>query len=336
MAKALLIENGPVQVHFMCGIDPTVRAFADQLHRIVRDELEALGAFLDIRLGERFERFEDLGDRLARREQTILVLVGHADKGGAMTVQDAWGAMGLTPTAMAAALRDSEVRIVVAMTCWGAAMAETLTKAGVVDVAIGLSEPLALGGALGYTRGFLRGLARGRSIAEAHLSGQSKAAGRLGETADQIALLPAEGEVLAKAIFEPPVFCLIGRVPDAHRREVEKLVKHLSPHRAVYVDNAGIADDVFQRILANIGMARVIMVLFEGDRVRDADILEQVTRSIDRARDGSARVFPLYLEGTESTSQVPYGLRRIRPAFLEDRRYGGKVERLAEDLKRLV
>lgn len=308
------------------------------IREAVQGEVAEAHATLDFRFDEAVYRMQDLNRALDARQTRILQFVSHGTTEGELLVADLFNALDLTKENLAGMLRSRGVDILIVTACHGGAVARHLVDAGAVRVAIGINaaDPISFAASAAFSTAFYGALARGRSIADAFESGRSHAAVRDVIEADRLEIFAESGAAQNEALLEPPDFYIIGSPSEAHASVVEKLRAALRPHTLFHEGDIpfGAATD---ELLGNrLEMAKVIMVLFEGQRMQNVTNLEQVARAVEKAEFKHARLFPLYLEGTRADNRVPFGLRRLQPAFLEDRRYRGDIEKLAKDLERLV
>lgn len=118
----------------------------------------------------------------------------------------------------------------------------------------------------------------------------------------------------------------------------EKLQAAMPATRIFHIGQLGFGQLTDEGLDHAIDTAKVTMVLFDGGRVTDADTLEQVRSAVERQRSkggNPGRLFPLYMQGT-TPDRVPYGLRRLQPAFLHDPRINGDYNRFAQILQPLL
>lgn len=333
MAAELMEMRRPVGVCTWVGRD--VDDLAQVIMGEVGEEVADAGAWLDFRFEAPVASVDALAAAVASDRYGILQIVSHAGEDGIMEVSDVWGSLSMTPENLARALRGASVRLAVVVTCFGAKVAEALVASGAVEVAVGIDMPLTFSAARAFSRGFYRGLARGRSIARAFADGQRHAAARDGAKVDRLRLFGAAAAT-EKAVFAPPAFYLVGTPSPARADVIDRLRAALEPHRVFHMRDVQLGTDVGETLASRLEMAQVVMVLFEGERIGDAQALEEVKTAIDEAQRRDARVFPLYLTGTRPSRYVPFGLRRLAPLFVEDPRYGGDFGKVAAALGSLV
>lgn len=314
------------------GTGPKIVELADTLIEDLKDEVRRLGADRHFTFGPIIDSFDELARSIQTGTHRVLQIVSHASGHGDMPIEDVWGEFKLAPEGLIGLLKDNDIDIVLVNTCHGAVIAELLIDAGAVRAAVGIEPAQTAAGARAFTRAFIRSLAMGQTIEKAFANGKGQAAGRLHQHAELFSLFPADGEVSRERLFSPPDFYLIGHPTDGHVSTVQQLRQALAPCTSFHVDDTQFGDDETEEMLGQLAMAKVIMVLFEGHRVRDARLLEEVVRAVERAARGKARVFPLYLEGTTDSREVPFGLLRVKAAFLQGRKYRGDVTALARDL----
>ncbi|MCB9553253.1 MAG: hypothetical protein H6705_15510 [Myxococcales bacterium] len=333
MAAELMEMRRPVGVCTWVGRD------VDDLAHVIMSEVEAevadAGAGLDFRFEAPLSSAEMVARRVSDGRDGILQIISHAGEDGIMEVSDVWGSLSMTAENLARHLSGASVRVAVVVTCYGAKIAEALVQAKAVDVAVGMDMPLPFSVARAFSQGFYRGLARGRSIERAFADGQRHAAARDGVKVDRLRLF-GEAAATGKAVFAPPAFYLVGTPSPARADVIDRLRAALAPHRVFHMRDVQFGADVGETLTSRLEMAQVVMVLFEGERIGDAQALEEVKTAIDEAQRREARVFPLYLTGTRPSRYVPFGLRRLAPLFVEDPRYGGDLAKVAAALEALV
>lgn len=309
----------------------------------VKAEVLHTGAGVEFAFSPLIAGHDALAKQVQLREAAILHIICHATPGGEMSAEDVWGALDLTPKNLGLLLQGNGIAVVLVTACHGGVIARALVEAGVVEAAIGIDLRLKFSGARAFSRGFFRSLARGCTLGQAVADGKGQAAGRIGSDVDHLHFATRDDATAAKVAFVPPTYYVVGLPSEKSEPVVERLRAALAPDRLLYIDGQGFGEVSADQMLSGLELAKVIMVLFEGERTDDATMLDQVARAVQRASGqvpGQAmrrvRVFPLYLEGTTPNPFVPFGLLRLTPAYLEDRRYNGDVEKLAADIKKLV
>lgn len=325
---------GPVVVCSFVGRD------LDQLARGIRHEAVEMtsrsGAYLDFAFEEPISGCENLAARLREGGTTILQIVSHGGEDGTLSIDDVWGSLELDASTLGELLKRASVGIVVLSCCHGAEMARQLAESGACRVAIGVDFPLSLAGVRGFSSAFYHALALGKTIIDAFEAGRAQAVARMGTDINQIKLYTGEAGVEDSLVFHRPTFYFIGDPSEHHEATITALSRSLAPYRVFHVDDTVFGEDEFEMMMANLTMARIFLVLFEGHRVQDARALEQITRAVGHTHGRRARIIPLYLEGTTPNSNVPFNLMRLKPAYLNGRRYRGDVVKLARDLKALA
>lgn len=333
MAAELMEMRRPV------GVCTWVGRKVDELAKVIMAEVAAevadAGAWLDFHFEGPVASVEALAAELSSARHGILQIISHAGDDGVMEVSDVWGSLDMAPESLARMLRGASVRVAVVVTCFGAKIAEALVASGAVEVAVGMDMPLPFSVARAFSRGFYRELARGRSIERAFADGQRQAAGRDGEKVDRLRLFGAP-TAIAKAVFAPPEFFLVGTPSSAREKMVDELRAALAPARVFQERDVELAESIGETLASRLEMAQVMVVLFEGKRIEDERALEAVSRAIGEVRRRQARVFPLYLTGTEASHRVPFGMSRVQPLFVEEPPYGGDMTKVAEALKKLL
>lgn len=349
----------PIRVLTYFGKEPKVRQLGGAIRAASIEEIESAGAAGAFEFIEpQVTTVEGLARALNDEAPRILHLVSHADPAGGLEVRDIWGDLELTPQTLAQMLDGKNVRAVILNTCYGARIAETLVKMDAVGLAFGYDQKLNFAAALAMAQGFYRGLASGMGPAEAARSSGAWAAARIAREnkkrraqaeKTRIEFTPGVIEVHVHEshrddpLIGQPDFHIISPDTEEHLTVVDTLVEALSPHRVFHIEQAryDFGGDLRELVDESLRHARVIMLLFEGKRIRDEDLLDEVTTAIAQARKRGVRIFPLHLEGTRADADaylldVPYGLRRLVPAYLNDRRIKGDFDKLAEMLKRLL
>lgn len=342
----LLTQRRPVRVLTVHGREETVQPQVEPLAKALRKralaEVIRTGAERDFEFHEVVSTLEALTRALAAWRPDVLQVVGHGNQQGVMSIADMWSTgdtpsyVALTPAKLGEMLRDTGVELAVVTTCHGAAMAQPLAESGAVTAAIGVDLPLGNDGALAFTPALYHALARGKSLDGAVDDGRRRAVGRMGDDAARISLFEASTGVGEAQLYRPPTFYVIGHALDRHADFIERLSTALAPERTLYVRRTAFGEDEMAVMLDGIERAEVIMVLFEGERVEDETLLEQVARAIYEAQTRPVKVFPVYLEGRRASRNVPFGLMRVKPAYLADYSGPKDVEALAADIAQLV
>lgn len=340
--RQMLSERRPIGVITYRGTNAAdtkdVEPLADGILDEVQAEVRRTGAGAEFRFTPMITGYDNLAAQVQLRKATILQIICHASRDGVMSVDDVWGALGLTPESFARLVAGNGIAVVLVTACHGAGIARALVESGAVEAAIGIDLPLKFAGARAFSRGFFRSLARGRTLAEAVADGKGQAAGRIEGDVDHLHLITRDDATAAKVAFVPPTYYVIGSPSDDHKTVIERLRAGLAPDRLLHVDDAKFGEVETDLMLTGIEMAQLVLVLFEGERIVDPKVLEQVVRVIERAKGHGlpVRVFPLYLTGTTPHRDVPFGMSRVTPAYLQHPRYRGDVEKLAADIKALV
>lgn len=354
-----------VRVLTYAGTEPEVERLARVIHGVCSREISEVGGGDAIVFDPVVQGVEALTDGVVAERAQILHIVSHASRQGHLEMTDIWGDLALTPVGIVDMLRERGVKVAIVTTCFGVEIARLLVDAQVVDLAVGCNVELSNDVALAFCRGFYRSLAGGRTPYQAAEDGRTSAAPRLREDErrrreerERRGLPAPEGgdlpllEILERAgayddpMVDQPVFHIIGDPSEGHAEAIDTLIKELQPHRVFHLNRMRWGDLGPEQIAASIRNARVVMLLMEDDPIIDFELLDQVQAAINRLREGGRRgqrmpfrLFPLYLDGTRETvkpSKVPYGMQRLVPAFLNDRRLGGSYGALAESLKELI
>jgi len=339
MSAETLLTTPPVRIVTYWG--DGVEGLAEEIVNAASDELKAVGAWKDTIVEAPTPDAEQLQRAITAPEPlTVLQIISHASTTGRvlfnypkMPDEGGWRQVGVGGQTIARMLDGRGVRVALVLTCFGDQIAKAVTESGVVDMAIGTDRPFEMGTAFAFPQGFYRSLALGRSLREAAEDGIAWARPRMEGWKGTLQPFFRDGAD-ESPLFRPPVFHVIGDDHDA----VEALITALSPHRVFHIDRAAFGTLREAEIDASLAVARVVMVLFKGHRVEDAELLEQVKTAVDQARLRGRRVrlFPLYLEGTTPSPLVPYGLRRLTPAYLHGRGIDGDYDKLAARLTPLI
>lgn len=344
--RELMTVERPVKIAFLQGLDADGtggEAAADgddvgALTKLIFDDTDVAmddrAAYLDFDLVEVQGSVSRFVDGVQERDYTVVQLISHADAGGYSEVADVWGAFELDPENLARALRGCGVRVVLVTTCFGTAIAEALMKHDACDVAIGFPDPQPFGMARAFSRGFYRSLFHGRTIREAFEDGKGQAAVRFGATIDRMVICEREDGCADRALFAPPVYYFIGSPSERHKATFDRLKAALAAHRPTFHASDKLFGDAGEDLMTTrLEMCQVVMVLFEGQRIRDKDLLNQIAAAIEQAQHRGVRCFPVYLEGTRPHRRLPLGLKRLHPAYIENEL---SPEALAERIKPLV
>lgn len=318
-----------------------VAGLAAEVVAAERAELEALGASRDTTVEAPTADAEVLQRHIVDPAPlTVLQIVSHASSTGRiafdypqMPDEGDWRSVGVGGETIAKMVAGRGVRVALILTCYGNRIAEAVTRSGAVDLAIGADRALEMGTSFAFPQGFFRALALGRPLDAAAEDGIAWARPRMEGWDGTLEVHVREGADLSP-IYGRPVFHLIGEDGEV----VDALVERLRPYRVFHVDRLAFGSLRTAEIEASLEAAKVVMVLFHGERVEDAELLEQVASAVDQARlrGSDVRVFPLYLEGRSHSPHVPYGLRRLTPAYLHGRGIDGSYDALAARLLALI
>lgn len=337
----VLGDQWPVGVCFFVGRGEDVKALAGQIDKDIRQVLKEEHAEVDMRLGKPIQQdIEALASTLATDQWPILQFVSHGTPEGDLDVDDAWGQLYVAKDRLSAIVRGHNVKLAIVLSCYGAEIARQLVDDGAVDVAIGMYIPMEFGVALAFSKGFHLSIARGYSIRRAFADGLARASLRASDYPEELHLFTAPGSGAADLqMCDPADFFLVGNPSDDDA--IEQMIKALRPHTGFHVDYSLFdpegpnyaGADMAKLMMSRFEAAKVVMLLFEGQRDEDATIAEVVARAVDKAAEGEVRMFPVYLKGTRPNRNLPFGMMRVVPAFLE--RFGS-YEKLGKQLARLI
>lgn len=332
----------PVGVCFYVGDGPEVKLLADHVHEGVRKAIEQRHAHIDFDLGEPIERdVEALGRAIQSDDRSILHIVAHGDPDGDLEGADEWGDLCVDRRKLSTLIGGHRVHLALVMSCYGAALARQLTEDGAVDVAVGMTVSMPFSVASAFSRGFFDALAAGRTIRQAFADARGVAGLRADDLPDTLHLFEREGSGAADLpMFQPAEFFLLGTPSD--EQAIPRLIEALEPRVGFHVDYSLLDEsssrymglDAARVLLSRFAQAKVVMLLFEGARDEDAKVAELVARAVHRAVGGEVRLFPVYLRGTTPNPNLPFGMFRLVPAYLE--KFGDSYARLGAALQKLV
>jgi len=330
----LMKTHRPIGVLTFAGRD--VDGLADGIMNLVTEDIERVGAYRDYRLRPIIRQdFAALADEVEAERNTILQIVSHANKAGEMSIEDIWGHLELDKAALSALLKSHGIEIALITTCFGGRIAEELVGSGAVKIAIGVDLPLPFAAAQAFSQGFHRSLARGLTIQRAFDNAKARALSRSGAEHAAFHLFARKDRHAEKAVLARPELFLIGS-DSLDPGVIDALCESVAPHRAFHPTQLDEGDDVFEALTVRLEMARMIVMLFDGERVRDQHMLTQAQVAVARAWKEGVRIFPMYLRGTEPSLKIPYGWGRVKPLYFRDERYGGEMTRVGATLKRLL
>ncbi len=321
-------------------LEAVIRQEAEREIEAALGEIKRAGNNDALHFDDPVRTLEGLSTALSARKAPVLHIVSHAGRDGHMTVQDVWGALSLNADTLAAMVKGSGVRVAIISTCFGAEIARMLYERGAVEIAIGFTKRFPFSAAMAVAVPFFRSLALGRGPRRAAREGERSAAARIEKVGNggQVVIAHDEENYLDDALVGQPDFHVIGP-PSGDQAPVEALVSNLKGHRVYHVMQTLEGDIAEEGIEESLRNARIIMLLFEGNRIGNDALLEEVSEAIASARERGARLFPLFLKGQnirESKAKVPYGMRRLHPAFLHDPKIGGDWQKMARRLEQLL
>lgn len=326
-------------IHVSTYVGQEQGPLAELIHTSARHELAVAGASDWVVFDAAVGTAQGLARTIAAERATILHIVSHANRSGGLTVKGLWDELRLTPETLADMLRDRGVKVVVATTCHGARIARELVERGVVEVAVGANAVVTNDIAQAFAQGFYHGVALGRGAASAARDGVTFAKPYMDEWGGTFEVFPPEGGS-DEPLLTRPLVHVVGDPSEKHADAIDEIVTHMKPYRVFHTARAQWGDERYADLDASLRSARIIMVLFEGEAVRDYDLLEEVRSAVEEKIAGrEVRLFPLILEGDRRSynrRDVPYGLRRLVPAFLHERGIDGSYAKLAERLKQLL
>lgn len=343
-----LSETWPVEVCFFAGSsrgDGETIKLANGIRTQAIATLSSAEADLDIRMADPVvDDINSLAAALEAGRFSILHVVAHGDTTGTIEVDDIWklktGELRLDREDLARLLTESGVRLVILSVCHGAVLAKHLVEAGAVDVAIGMDPEQDFNTALVFSKAFYRSLAMGRSLADAHVNGCKEAGLRSGEEVDALHLFARDDALRTLPVYARPDFLLLGNPTE--KGAIAELIEALEPHIGFHVEYSLLdpdgpnyaGEDHARLMIRRFEQAKIVMLLFEGERQEDSMIAELVARAVDKAARGKVRMFPVYLKGTRPNRNVPFGMMRVVPAYLE--RFDGDYDRMGKWLAKLI
>lgn len=326
-------------IHVSTYVGQEQGPLANLIHQSARHELAVAGASDWVVFDDAVHTAHGLARTIAAQRATVLHIVSHANRSGDLTVDGLWGDLRLTPEALADMLRDRGVKVVVATTCHGARIAKELVDRGVVEVAVGANAVVTADIAQAFAQGFYHGVALGRGALSAARDGVTFAKPYMDEWDGAFEIFPSD-DAPDDPLLTRPLVHLVGDPKGEHADAVDEIVAAMKPYRVFHISRSQWGDDRYGDLDASLRSARIIMVLFEGEAVSDYELLEEVRSAVEEKIAGrEVRLFPLILEGDRRSynrRDVPFGLRRLVPAFLHEKGIDGSYAKLAERLKQLL
>ncbi len=320
-----------IRVRTLVGVDDQLWRYAEALTLEIRDQIEAVGASSEFVIEAPTNSIESLVDDLRSGKTSILNLIAHFS-GGSMAAEDVWGNVKLGPPEFSGIMAGSELDLVMLVP---EELARRLVIDGAVGAAIGFAGRVSLGCSLAFSTAFYRSIASGDTLNAAFVAGRAKAALRGG--AEAMLTLHTRSSHLARVpLYTPPKFYLIGEKTGERAWAIEALEKVLSPHRVFHVDQVLLGEDEGQSMRSAARASSVLIALVEGGTLDGIHADFELALAQDEAERGRGRLLPIYLDNTPLHPELAERLGRIKAARLHGRRYQGDVQRLAEDLKRLV